>query len=99
MKMKIPKAVNVLGHQYKIKLVSGEDLGQNTAGATFFPQRMILIDKSLHKELLWLTFLHEIKHAFDYENGDTQILTNQTLEKSCDQFASFILSLQKQRVL
>jgi len=97
MKVKIPKAVNILGHNYKI--IMTEDLKQNEAGVTLFPQRIIKLHRKLKGDMLWLTFLHEIKHAYDFENGDTQLFHAQVQEKQCEQFASFITSLQKQGVL
>ena len=96
-KVVIPKSVNILGHTYKIVMTL--DLKGNEAGVTQFPQRIIKLHKKLTGEMLWLTFLHEIKHAYDFENGDTQLFHPQVQEKQCEQFASFISSLQKQGVL
>lgn len=98
-KMKIPKSVNVLGHVYPVQIVTEKSLGGEIAGITLFPQRVIKLNKQLVGELRWLTFLHELKHAYDFENGDTQIFDAQAAEKSCESFASFIRSLQKQGVL
>jgi Zn-dependent peptidase ImmA (M78 family) len=98
-KMKVPKSVNVLGHVYKVKIATEKQLGADIAGLTLFPQRHILINQTFSTELRWLTFLHELKHALDFENGDTQIFEAQAAEKNCEQFASFITSLQKQGVL
>jgi hypothetical protein len=94
--MKIRRSVNILGHDYKVKR---EPLGGNVAGVTRFPERTIALEKTLKGETLTLTFLHEIWHAYQYENGDMQIMHPQVQEKSCDQFASFIISLKKQKVI
>lgn len=96
---KIPKVVNVLGHEYTVELVPASSLGRNTAGLTTYPARKIELDESYTGELVWLVFLHELKHAYDYECGLTQIFTPRELEKECDAFASFISSLQKQGIL
>ncbi len=96
-KRKIPKSVNVCGHVYKVQI--SKKLDADVAGLTTFPTRLIEFSAELEGELRWLTFLHELKHAFDFENGDSQLMHEQTAEKSCEQFASFISSLQKQGVL
>lgn len=99
MKSKIPKSVIIGGHKYIIKIVDHTKLKSNEGGLMRYPQRHILIAKELSKELRWLTFLHEVFHGFTYEYGLTQIFGNQLAETTCEQFSSFIQSLQKQGVL
>ncbi len=98
-KSKIPRTVNVLGHDYQVRLVKPASLGGNTVGRCHHPKRLIEISNELSKEERWLIFLHEIRHAYQFESGDTQIMQSQTQEKDCEQFASFVSSLQKQGVL
>ncbi len=97
--MKIPKRVNICGHVYSVSIVPASKLGNGEAGVMRYPQRQILIAKELSQEIRWLTFLHEINHAKQYETGMTQIFGKQLCETDCEQFASFISSLQKQGVL
>lgn len=97
--MKMKNSVNILGHDYSVKLVPAAKIGPNVAGLTKFPSREILIAKELDKEMRFITLLHEIWHGVQFENGDMQILQHQSQEKACDQFASFIMSLKKQGVL
>lgn len=97
--MKIKKSVNILGHEYKIKMVEQKALPEPAVGMCKFPERVILLSKELTGELLKLVFWHECRHAYHFENGDTQILHPQVQEKDCEQFASFISSLKKQGAL
>jgi len=97
--MKIKKSVNILGHEYKVKIVDSKYLPDNTVGLCRFPDRIILLSKDLKGEMLQLVFWHECRHAYHFENGDTQILHPQVQEKDCEQFASFVSSLKKQGLL
>lgn len=99
MKKKIPKSVNIFGHNYSVKMVTLKQMGANHAGCVRFPQREILIAKEQAAELRWLTFLHEINHARQFEMGLTQVFGSQLAETDCEQFASLISSLQKQGIL
>lgn len=97
--MKLKSSVNILGHDYKVKRVNQTTLPENAIGLCKFPQREILLSKDLKGELLFLVFLHECRHAYHWESGDTQILHPQVQEKDCESFASFVSSLKKQGVL
>lgn len=99
MKTRIPKSVNIFGHTYSIKVVPSAKIDGGAAGLMRFPQREILIAKEQSKEIRWITFLHEISHARHYELGYTQIFSEQVAESDCEQFASLITSLQKQKIL
>lgn len=99
MKTKIPKVVNIFGHEYKVRIVASSKLGAGQAGVVQFPQRVILIAKEMGHEIRWLTFLHELNHARQFEMGLTQVFGSQLAETDCEQFASLISSLQKQGVL
>ena len=99
MKIKIPKKVNICGHDYSVQIVPQKKLNPGEAGVMRFPQRVILIAKEMSPEIRWLTFLHEIRHATQYETGMTQIFGKQLAETDCELFVSFITSLQKQGVL
>ena len=98
-KMKIPKFVNIHGHNYKIQLVTADKLKNGEAGVMRFPERVILIAKNMSPEIRWLTFLHEIRHAAQYETGMTQVFGKQLAETDSEIFVSLITSLQKQGVL
>jgi hypothetical protein len=74
-------------------------LPEGAWGMCKFPDRLIVLSKELKGELLHLVFWHECRHAYHFENGDTQILHPQVQEKDCEQFASFVSSLKKQGVL
>jgi hypothetical protein len=93
------KSVNVLGHDYKITRVSSAKLPINVSAICKLPEREILLDSELKGTMLELVLLHELRHAYHFESGDTQILDHQAQEKDCEQFASFVTSLKKQGVL
>lgn len=97
--MKIPKSVNILGHEYKIKRVKQEKLTDGRAGECEFPTRVITISSEITGEFAYMVLLHEIWHGIQFESGDVQILHDQVIEKHCDRFASVIRSLQKQKVI
>lgn len=97
--MKIKNKINILGHDYKVAIVDQSKLPENAVGLTRFPDRLILLSKDLKGEMLKLVFWHECRHAYHFENGDTQILHPQVQEKDCEQFASFVSSLKKQGAL
>ena len=97
--MKIPKSINILGHDYKVVWVEPKKMEQNVAGTCSFPDRAIRLSKDLKGEMLWLVFLHECRHAFHYESGHTQIIHPQVQELDCESFASFVSSLKKQGVI
>ena len=99
--MKIPKSVNILGHEYKVARVDPVKMTTKAvqAGECEWPTRKILISNELAGELAYIVFLHEVWHGVQFESGDTQILHDQVIEKHCDRFASVIRSLQKQKVI
>lgn len=98
----IPKSVNVLGHTYRVQFMPREKINpDHRSGECQWPERIIRIATEIrsNKKYAWLVFLHEIRHAYQYEAGDMQILSSQATEKDADGFASFIASLKRQRVL
>ena len=97
--MKIPKVVNIHGHEYTVSIVPASKLNPGEAGVMRYPQRLIMIAKEMSPEIRWLTFLHELKHASQYETGLTQIMGKQLAETDSELFASLITSLQKQGIL
>jgi hypothetical protein len=97
--MKIPKSVNIMGHEYRIKRLPQDKMPQNRMGECEWPSRVITLSKELTGELAYSVFLHEVWHGVQFESGDTQILHDQVCEKHCDRFASIIRSLQKQKVI
>lgn len=98
MKIKIPKLVNILGHKYKVIMLHPDKL-RGRLGECEHPSRIIRIANNLGKELAWTVFLHELKHAQQFECGLTQIMDHQAQEMDCDLFSNFISSLQKQGIL
>jgi hypothetical protein len=98
--MKIPKVVNILGHDYKVIWTDQSKL-EPAHGRCEYPTRVIRLSKDIKssKELAWLYFLHEIHHGRQFENGDMQFLDPQTIEAHADAFASMVVSLQKQGIL
>lgn len=99
----IPKKVNVLGHDYQVVIIDQDKFltQDGRVGECEYPVRIIRISSDLmsNKEYAWLVFLHELRHAYQYECGDSQILQSQQIEKDADTFASFISSLKAQKVL
>lgn len=109
--MRIPKTVNISGHEYSVKIVSGgqfvgatqkrslQILSNGTMGECEFPTRVIRINKAVTGPLRYMVFLHEVRHGYQFENGWAQLMGPQAMELDCEQFVSFILSLKKQRLL
>lgn len=62
-------------------------------GSAIYPTRIIKIDNTLSGELLTLTILHELRHAYQFETGLMQILGPQARELDADGFASFLTSI------
>jgi len=93
------KIINILGHDYKVTKVPQKRLGEGVIGLCIFESKQILLLNSLTGELLYRTLLHELRHAFQYESGFTQLLHPQSQEIDCEQFASFIVSLKRQRIV
>jgi len=98
-KTKLPKKVNVLGHDWKVEVVHPRVFEDKRLGEAEYPKRIIRIGKHTPLDMRWPIFLHELKHAYDYESGMCQILDRQAEEIQADNFATFIMSLQKQGVL
>ena len=110
--MKIPKSVNINGHNYKViittsdKFLSGkhkighvEILSSGAMGECEFPTRIIRLNKEIKGDLLYYTFLHEIRHGFQFEMGWPQLLSPQVMEIDCETFVSFAMSLKKQGIV
>lgn len=101
MKTKIPKSVNILGHDYSVSFVDQMKMMGLHKGECIYPDRKINISNSVksNKEWAWTYFLHELKHGHQFESGMMQILDTQAAELDADSFASLIVSLQKQGIL
>jgi hypothetical protein len=97
---RIPKSVNVLGHVYKVQWVHQAKLGDHRAHVEY-PTRIIRMDNELNKNpyYAWLYFLHEVRHAYQFESGMTQLLGQQAMELDADGFASFVASLKSQGIV
>lgn len=93
MGMKIPKSVNVLGHPYRIKMVDHLGLVVGQTGECDYNLREIRLLKGLNKESTFQVLLHEIRHAYQFESGFTQILDHQAMELDADGFVSLVTSL------
>jgi hypothetical protein len=99
MKKKLPKMVNILGHNIPIKLVAECELEPENA-AEFCPvEQSIKIMKTLPVEVQWRLLFHEIRHVHQFHSGLMQILDRQALEMDCDSFASIIISLKQQKII
>lgn len=97
MKMKRPKSVNILGHEWKIKYVDEKKLPPRSWGMCTYPDRTIhILNKKMCKTMFSVTLLHECRHAWQFESGFSNILDNQAMEIDADSYASFSLSLKKQ---
>ena len=99
--MRIPKVVNILGHDYKVIWVDPSKLLAGRIAECEFPTRVIRMSLEIKssKYMAWICFLHETKHAQQYESGLSQILDSQAMELDAESFVSFITSLKKQRVI
>lgn len=97
--MKIPKKVNIGGHDYAIRIVPQEKLHPAHAGECDFEKKEIRIWKELDKATRHRVLLHEIRHAHHHETGLMQVLQAQAMEMDCDAFASLLLSLKNQRII
>lgn len=92
--MKIPKRLNIHGHWYSIRIVKQDSMhlpGQ--CGSCEYPKREILLSAESDKEMMMLTLLHEIRHAFQFESGLSQVLGTQAMEMDADGFVSLVTSL------
>lgn len=109
---KLPRKINVMGHDYAIKIVPPEKmlmhgkqkgdvqiLSYGALGECEYPTRIIRLSNLVGGELLYYTLLHELRHAYQFEAGWTQILGTQAMELDCEQFTSMIVSLQKQGIV
>jgi hypothetical protein len=111
MKLKLPKFVDIAGHKYRVQVVPSEKMmyGRQKAGVQIlssgpmgeceYPTRIIRINTNVQGELVPITFLHEIKHGHQFENGWTQIMNPAVMEMDCEQFVSLVSSLKKQGIL
>lgn len=98
--MRIPKNVIVGGHLWKVILVPENKIEDpDTVAHCRYPQRIITLLDNRTDEIMWMDFLHELRHAFQFEMGYTQIFQSQMAEIDADNFSSFIISLQKQKIL
>lgn len=95
------KSINVLGHDYQIRLVDEIKQAPEAGGLCSHPDRIIYISKDclISKEQSLLYLLHELRHAYQFESGTFQVLGRAGAELDAEGFTSFILSLKKQGVL
>ena len=96
---KAMKSINILGHSWSVEYVTESKLPHGASGICIFNNRSILILKDMTSMIAKLTLLHELRHAMQFECGLTNVLDNQALEMDADSFASFVMSLKKQKVL
>lgn len=74
--MKIPKKINILGFDYKVKHKATEEMKKNSwAGAVNYFNRVIHIDPSYSDISKADTLLHEIIHAIDITTSGTNDVT------------------------
>ncbi len=108
--MKIPKSVNIMGHEYKIEMVKPSQFRMGKAGDVQiasngqmgeceYPTRVIRLSKAYEGKLLYFTLLHEIRHGYQFEMGYPQLMHGQVMELDCESFVSFVMSLKKQKIL
>ena len=61
MEIKIPKIIKIGSHSYKVYFDEREDDG-DFRGSALHSHHEILLNPSLHKEQLRITFIHEVLH-------------------------------------
>lgn len=98
-KKKLPKSVNVHGHDIPICLVEEKELDPENAAEYCPRDQTIKICKGLPIEIQWRLLFHEIRHVHQYHIGLMQILDKQALEMDCDSFSSLIISLKNQGII
>lgn len=103
MSWKLPKSVNVCGTDYACKLVKKMRGGECRSVMNGDKKNELRFSKKLFKsitpEAQNAYFLHEVKHAQQFETGLIQTLNSQGIEFDADSFASLVRSLKKQGVL
>jgi hypothetical protein len=110
--VKIPKKINIMGHEYKIEMTTPKEfaglknqdshvqiMSNGEVGECEYPTRIIRLSKAVIGKLQYYTLLHEIRHAYQFETGLPQIMTHQVLELDAESFVSLISSLKAQKVI
>lgn len=94
--MKLPKKINVLGTDYKIHQTSDVSLfhpDRATGGLSDVEGKNIFIDPGLSRKDFWMTFLHELKHAHQYESGLFQAMSEDIMEVDAETTARMLFNL------
>ncbi len=88
-----PKKINVLGHTYRIieKPKMSESAGHD--GLCDATNKIIYLDKGLHKEDKLRVLMHEIMHAYQFESGFCDVLDRQAQELLAEGMAGFLSSI------
>jgi len=88
--LKLYKKINVNQSKYSIFKAKGLLSANGIYGHCDRDKKVIVIDESLKGEDFNLTLLHEIRHAFQFEYGFSQILSPDTMELDAELSANFM---------
>ena len=91
--MRIPRTINIHGHIWIVEPVSRVILGKGQDGMCYPVTRTIHYYQGLRNQARVATVLHEIRHAYQFESGFTQILDSQAMELDAEGFVGLVLSL------
>lgn len=92
--MQLPSKVNVHGHWYRVLVVPERKVPEGGIGYCEWPSRLIHVASELSDYEKLVTFLHEVRHAWQFETGFAhQILDEQAMEIDAESFASLALSV------
>jgi Zn-dependent peptidase ImmA (M78 family) len=86
----IPKKIQVLNYPYSI--IEKRNLARDSHcdGVCDATNKIILLDKDLHKDDKLRVLMHEIMHAIQFESGFCEVLDRQTQEILSETVAGFL---------
>lgn len=85
--MKIPKSVNIMGDKYNVKLVNEMNIIPGALGVCDPETKTIYLMKTLKKDQMSVTFIHEIVHAVIVSGGLHQVIGDAVEEILCEQIS------------
>ena len=93
--MDVPKRLPILGQAYTVSLRDDMVVSESSYGETLYQKMTIEIanDPSVLTTTKLRTLLHEIAHAWMYENGLAEILPDGADELIAQSFQSLILGI------
>jgi hypothetical protein len=94
--VKVPKIIDVLGVKYKVivtEKVNAYHPDRSTGALFDSTNKIIYLEPKTKPSEFWMNFLHELKHAHQWESGLFQAMSDDAMEVDAETTARMLTTL------